>query len=274
MNADFLAWLASLTNDDGSGTVGDLLNILWFDVQMDTIDGVLTDIEADVAALQAIGFVNGYDSVVYSYTDADTITIAAGGQFTTSDSTAFISVAASTPIKISTGRSTDCAAEAANTLYYLWGGQTALGATAFFFHTSATAMPSELAKGKRIRGAVRNDNSSDLMPFYIVGNFYQYDTAIAYAGSDVTEVFDGTMDTNFQNVDCSGFTPPSSRIAVVGYAVGDPMFWRVDGTSNAGILAIGGHAGVSYPFTNASGIFEARGSGSRTTRISVTGYYL
>ena len=141
MNADFLAWLASLTNDDGSGTTGDLLNISWFDTQMDTIDGVLTDMEAEIAALQAIGFIAGYDSVLYAYTDADTITIASGGQFTTSDSTAFITVAANTALKLSTGRSTDCAAEAANTLYYVWGGQTSIGTTAFYFHTSATAMP-------------------------------------------------------------------------------------------------------------------------------------
>lgn len=274
MRTNFQTWLNSLTNDDGSGTTGDLLNVSWFTDQMDVIGGDLDDIDADINALQNVGFLSGYDSVVYTYKDADTITIQAGGQFTVSDDSTMVKVAASTDLKLSTGRSTDCAAEAANTLYYLWGGLTSLGATAFYFHTSATARPSELTKGKRIRGAVRNDNSSNILPFFIVGDFYQYNVATALAGSDETEVFDGTMDTNFVNVDCSGFVPPSSRICVASYIYNQPAYWRYDGTSHTGILGFGYDRGVFFPLVTASGIFEARTASSNTTRMAVTGYYL
>ena len=116
MRTNFQAWLNSLTNDDGSGTTGDLLNVSWFTDQMDVIGGDLDDIDADINALQNVGFLSGYDSVVYTYKDADTITIQAGGQFTVSDDSTMVKVAASTDLKLSTGRSTDCAAEAANTL--------------------------------------------------------------------------------------------------------------------------------------------------------------
>ena len=274
MRTNFQAWLNSLTNDDGSGTTGDSLNVSWFTDQMDVIGGDLDDIDADINALQNVGFLSGYDSVVYTYKDADTITIQAGGQFTVSDDSTMVKVAASTDLKLSTGRSTDCAAEAANTLYYIWGGQTALGATAFYFHTSATAMPSELVKGKRIRGAVRNNNSSDIMPFYIVGNFYQYAVATALAGSDETEVFDGTMNTNFSSVDCSGFTPPSARVTVAGHADGYHIYWRHAGSSQTGIVSVGYGRDVFTVITTASGIFEAMGEASHTTRISVVAYYI
>ena len=282
MNADFLAWLASLTNDDGSGTNGDLLNISWFDAQMDTIDGVLTDMEAEIAALQAIGFIAGYDSVLYAYTDADTITIASGGQFTTSDSTAFITVAANTALKLSTGRSTDCAAEAANTLYYIWGGLTALGATAFYFHTSATAMPSELTKGKRMRGAVRNNNSSDIMPFVMTPTTYWYDVNTIADGNGLTEVLDAPVSTTWTDVLCSGFVPSVARSILVKGFVTDAstssVYFRAKGSSvtNGVHVAFGGtyfHF-TAHAVVNDSGVFQVRKTGSGLCRLEIVNYQL
>ena len=277
MRTEFQNWLNGLTNDDGSGTTGDLLNISWFDIEIDTIDGVLDDIDADIAALQAIGFVAGFDSVLYSYKDADTITIAAGGQFTTSDNTAFITVAAATDIKISTGRSSDCAAEAANTLYYLWGGRTSLGATAFYFHTSSSAMPSELVKGKRIRGAVRNDNSSNIIEFRMTDKKIWYVVDADCQGSDTTEVLDATVSTSFVDVDCSGFVPAGIREVIVSTRCSASVSYVRDKNSSlsAGITLRDTTGLMVSPFyVNATGVFQIKNSTSVTTRASIISYAL
>lgn len=234
MRTNFQAWLNSLTNDDGSGTTGDLLNVSWFTDQMDVIGGDLDDIDDEITALQNVGFLSGYDSVLYAYKDTNTITIQSGGQFTVSDDSTVIKVAANTDLKLSTGRSTDCAAEAANTLYYVWGGQTSLGATAFYFHTSATAMPSELAKGKRIRGAVRNDTSSNILPFAMTQKCLFYDVDLGCGGSDVTEVLDTTVSTSFVDVLCSAFIPAGVRavhVCVVSGITYSLIYQRIKGSS-------------------------------------------
>ena len=275
MRTNFQTWLNSLTNDDGSGTTGDLLNVSWFTDQMDVIGGDLDDIDADINALQNVGFLSGYDSVVYTYKDADTITIQAGGQFTVSDDSTMVKVAASTDLKLSTGRSTDCAAEAANTLYYIWGGLTSLGATAFYFHTSATAMPSELAKGKCIRGAVRNDNSSNILPFMMSSHYMTYLVTL-----DVTEVLDTTVGTTFVDVDCSGFVPAGIRQVSIAPWSGSnnaTFVWREKGsTGKKFFILIAGRNGVEHNITvNDSGVFQvAHNSVSDILRVSIGGYSL
>lgn len=280
MRTNFQTWLNSLTNDDGSGTTGDLLNVSWFTDQMDVIGGDLDDIDADINALQNVGFLSGYDSVVYTYKDADTITIQAGGQFTVSDDSTMVKVAASTDLKLSTGRSTDCAAEAANTLYYIWGGLTSLGATAFYFHTSATAMPSELVKGKRIRGAVRNNNSSNLIDFRMTQRRFWYVADVDGDGSDVTEVLDATVSTSFIDVTCTGFVPEGQRAVLLYFrqtGEGLAAYWRDKGSSlSTGIKC--GSAGIpsfhNIVNVNASGVFQFRNTASTSTRISVVSYDL
>lgn len=284
MRTNFQAWLNSLTNDDGSGTTGDLLNVSWFTDQMDVIGGDLDDIDADITALQNVGFLNGFDSVVYTYKDADTITIQAGGQFTVSDNSTMVKIAANTDLKLSTGRSKDCADEAANTLYYIWGGQTALGATAFYFRTSATAMPSELVKGKRIRGAVRNDTSSNIIPFTMTQKCLIYDVDIACNGLDVTEVLDATVSTSFVDVLCSGFIPEGVRAVhaciLSGYR-DELVYQRIKGSS----LSVGLNVGLTaeqsivmftpnHILVDASGVFQIRQTRLAILRVSLAGYDL
>ena len=280
MRTNFQTWLNSLTNDDGSGTTGDLLNVSWFTDQMDVIGGDLDDIDDEITALQNVGFLSGYDSVLYTYKDANTITIQAGGQFTVSDDSTVIKVAANTDLTLSTGRSTDCAAEAASTLYYVWGGQTSLGATAFYFHTSATAMPSELTKGKRMRGAVRNNNSSDIMPFVMTPTTYWYDVNISFDGSDATEVLDTLISMSFVNVDCSGLIPQGKRVVMLyikDMAGGINLQLRTGGSSITTGVNIGRPNFLHYieNLVNDAGLLQVRQiNGEGLLRISVGGYEL
>lgn len=283
MRTNFQTWLNSLTNDDGSGTTGDLLNVSWFTDQMDVIGGDLDDIDDEITALQNVGFLSGYDSVLYTYKDANTITIQAGGQFTVSDDSTVIKVAANTDLTLSTGRSTDCAAEAASTLYYVWGGQTSLGATAFYFHTSATAMPSELTKGKRMRGAVRNNNSSDIMPFVMTPTTYWYDVDTVADGNGITEVLDAQINETWTDVLCSGFVPSVARSILVKGWVSDAsvtnISFRAKGSSvTNGVLHLAFDATyvhfTAHAVVNDSGVFQVRKTRSGLCRLEIVNYQL
>lgn len=280
MRTNFQTWLNGLTNDDGSGTTGDLLNVSWFTDQMDVIGGDLDDIDDEITSLQNVGFLSGYDSVMYAYKDADTITIQANGQFTTSDDSTVIKVAANTDLTLSTGRSTDCAAEAANTLYYVWGGQTSLGVTAFYFHTSSSAMPSELTKGKRMRGAVRNDNSSNIIPFFMTPTTYWYDVDTIADGNGRTEVLDAEVSTTWTDVPCSGFVPSGARniwVKGVGFDASSTfVYFRPKGSSVAnGNLVVTGGISVHFnapAIVNDSGVFQVKKNGSGGCRIEIVNY--
>ena len=273
MRTNFQTWLNSLTNDDGSGTTGDLLNVSWFTDQMDVIGGDLDDIDADINALQNVGFLSGYDSVVYTYKDADTITIQAGGQFTVSDDSTMVKVAASTDLKLSTGRSTDCAAEAANTLYYIWGGETALGSTAFFFHTSATSRPSELVKGKLIRGAVYNDNSSNILPFVMSMTTMMYMTDILLVGSDPTEIYDTSLGTSFTSISAAAFVPAGQRVVMLGATQGTnssytTSFRNGDDTSSSGIPLVTTYQRTIDIIASTTGVIWAKSSTAIMSTVS------
>jgi hypothetical protein len=223
-------------------------------------------------------FGDDVNDVIYAYTDADTITLAAGSKFTVSDGT-LCRLEAPTALKISTGRTADIGAEAANTLYYIWGGlKVSDGSLGFYVHTSAALKPSELAQARLLPGAVRNDNSSDLISFLMTARAYEYDAAIAVAGSDVTEVFDATLTTSWQDCTCTAFVPAGSRTVSVVATTATTTFHsiRQKGSALAGYPFSFANSEIkSYQaMVNSVGVYQVYNSSSEVTRISVRGYTL
>jgi len=267
----------TITDDDGTGETGTLFdNAFWNDDVFDAIDAVFDDVETDVEALQGVGYLKGYDTVVYEYKDAATVTLQAGGQFTSSDSTAFYVLAANTDCGFGANLSSDVGGgEAASTLYYIWGGEDSGGSLEFWITDSATVMPSELVKGKRLRGCICNDASSNILPFSINSNWYFYDVTIDCGGSDVTEVHDGTAAT-WTDIDCSDFVPQGKReIYFNRNAPSNTInYIREKGSSTDGIKISGVYANLDPEFfiVNDNGIFQFKSNQSH--RIAIIGFEL
>lgn len=222
-----------------------------------------------------------HDSVVYVYTDVDTITIQAGGQFVSSDGTAMYAVASNTDVKLSTGLTTG-QSEAANTLYFVWGGVDSNGALKFYLSNSASSMPSELVKGRLLRGAVRNDNSSNIVDFRMTPRGYWYVVDAEAAGSDVTEVLDAKVGTSFVDVNCAGFVPAGRRSVYAAFrnfgGKAGQYYRDKDSALSTGIYlgynSTPSHGYAFFAMVNASGVFQLRNTSSQTTRIFVIGYEL
>jgi len=97
----------------------------------------------------------------------------------------------------------DTGSEAANTWYYIWLiYNPATDTTAGLFSTSSTSptLPSGYTK-KRLIGAVRNDNSSDLL------NFIQNNYVVSYNGTQVA-LFNGSA-TGWTNINLDNYVPTS-----------------------------------------------------------------
>lgn len=261
----------------------------------DLSDASMDLIEDDVAALQEMTFLRGYDSVIFEYKDAATITIKANGQFVNDDNDEIYTVTADTDVSFTSNLSSDVSGgEAASTLYYVWGGEDGNGDLEFWITDSPTVMPSELVKGKRLRGAIYNDGSSNILPFVMTQKDYRYNTTIIMDGSDTTEVYDAALGTTFTDIDCSAFVPASVSVVDIGAilslagtsSVAFSHYHRVNGSGHNGIQVLyareqvdsGGAVtavavGVYQAFVDESGIYEAKNNASVTTKLSVVGYH-
>jgi hypothetical protein len=236
-------------------------------------------IEDDIAAIQEATFLRGYDSVLYEYKDAGTVTILADGQFVNDDNDAIYLVEEDTDVSFGSNLSADVGGgEASSTLYYIWGGEDDNGDLEFWITDSPDTMPSELTKGKRLRGAIYNDGSSNILPFYLASDWYVYDTDINVAGSDTTEVFDATLGTSFIDIDCSAFVPQGIRAVLLVLDPQAGVSFRPNGSANAtGACLAWQDSGEKHPqicFVDDDGIVEAKQSSSTGVCISVLGFHL
>jgi hypothetical protein len=112
----------------------------------------------------------------------------------------------------------DGGSEASDTWYYLFLIKNpATGAVAGLLSASSTSptLPSGYTK-KRLIGAVRNDGSSNFLPFIQAGKRVQYE--------DRQLVWSGALTSGFVAKDCSGVVPPVSRLA----------FLSINGTMTSG----------------------------------------
>lgn len=175
--------------------------------------------------------------------------------------------------------------ENSDTWYYVWAIAKANGAEPKGILTTSsstiTTMPTDYTLKRRI-GVVRNDGSSNFIPFDIVGNFYQYNVFLGRAGATAgtTNVLDGGTATTYTDVDCSDFIP---SISEKGYfKVSTPTSGivnvRPDGESHDGFELI-----TNDSATTDAWVFPMKTSGSQlieykininSVDIDIVGFYI
>lgn len=100
----------------------------------------------------------------------------------------------------------------ANTLYYIWIGL--IDMTPVIISSVTDCAPNELLHPHRLHwGILRNDMNSNIIPFEIHENYYQYISQILYNDTDITQLFSGIAPTysNPQPLSLSGFAPHGAK---------------------------------------------------------------
>jgi len=240
-----------------------------------------------------------------AYTNASTVTLASGTRYTSNDGAIDMILSGDVTVSLASsgagGREAGSGAEASNTWYYVHviGDSTGVNPTSAVFSTSRTAggitLPSGYDKSFVIpKFAVRNDGSSDLVPFTIQGwpfaPYIKHDVTLprANASNGPTVVRDdaaGAAQTSFDDVSLAAFVPPISRTAklwlgVLGGSTGAEVRVRRKGASHNGKSVYAWTSDMRYPTlefdcdTDASQVVQYQSTAADPrVQIHVAGWY-
>ncbi len=236
------------------------------------------------------------------FTSSSTITIKSGLKARDSGNAADIEVTSDIPVALSTsgegGR--DAGSEASNTWYYLYlirkssdGTVSAVLSATNEAVSGSITYPSGYNQKRQLPIAIRNDGSSNIIPFYtgagwpfrpFIGWNVLFSDALVTPGT--TNIFMGTIGTSY--------TSPASGSAFVPTAICDVARFRMDFVppASAGYASIrptsSGHEGERARYTtgsngtlygdfaiNSSAQVEAKSSGGNgSAAIDVVGFYV
>jgi hypothetical protein len=207
----------------------------------------------------------GTDNIWYIWKDAGTITLKAGGRAISGDSVEY-EIEEDTDI---TFADLDTGSEEANKFYYIWIGQED-GTQAVKLSLSATT-PYGLTSPHRLDGGIRNNNSSNIIPFVMSNGWMYYDVDVLLNGSDLTGV-SATISTSFTDIDLSAFLPSGSRMIEYAYANSNNLYYhRVKGSAVSNGIGLYTTA-LRRVMVDASGIFQAKNNTSVATYHTVLAY--
>lgn len=260
-------------------------------------DTRLTSAEA-TQAVHANSFQLMMNGLVVDYNTANRVVIKPGACRDASN-TELMEVSANITVDLSASGANglDTGAEASNTWYYVWLiKNSSTGTVAGLFSTSSSnpTMPTGYNKKRLLPIAVRNDASSNIIPFS-VGAGWPQRPVIHYKYADISAPYlvlnGGTATTAFTNpgggtnVDLSSMVPPISKEAILNAHIvwsstsGNFFIKNPDSPSTQG-QAVAGQNGVNnqqyntvYMTTNASQQIAYRTSNSGApASLSCWGY--
>jgi len=207
-----------------------------------------------------------YHDIRINYTDANTITLLAGSRVRSSDDTTDIIFASDRTcvLNASGENGLDTGSEAVSTWYHLYAiyNPTTL-TSALVFSTvneavsGSITLPSGFTKKRQLKFSVRNDGSSNIIPFTFLQNgkiLYRAKSGDGGSGwSSVTLTLgNGLTSTTYADVSCSGLIPPTSRLGIItGYSnAGDVLFLKQKGSPSTDEVAVAqvGSNGVAVSF--------------------------
>lgn len=242
------------------------------------------------------GSKRGMAGLVVAYSDATAVTVATGWA-TDSTGAEIIEVSSPLTLDFDTGVGTingSQAAEASGTWYYAWlcKGASGVGGLLNTSSSSVTCPSGYNSYSRLLPIAIRNDGSSNIIPFY-VGNGWPTRPYIGFAANTTDlgspagtlNVLSAGTATSFTDVTLSSFAPPISKLVRlhglnVYTATNRTAFIRPNGSSINGYAIRAGStfvvvAGDFDMETDASQIVEYKeeGAGSALT-LDVLGFYV
>jgi hypothetical protein len=259
-------------------------------------DANLTSLIADLkdVFIQVPAFPKGYlGGPVPVYTSPSTVTFKAGMRARDILNAADMELASDVPVSLASSGAggLDSGAEAANTWYYFYmirkSGDGTTSVIASTINEAAAGnifLPVGYDQKRQLRLAVRNNASSDILPFFCTGDGWVW-----YRDSEFTSPYSvvttGTA-TSFTTVGCGGIIPPISRLGQLDYLTqvssssNGILYVRMTGSSatNGRPLAQAANAewiqaGSAPIVLNASQQFDYKwGSNAQSINMSVAGY--
>lgn len=222
-NVSFSSGTATFANgiiisraSDPSLTTG----VVWFDNSADLLkfyDGSATK---TVATSDDVKYPKGYlAGPAPLYQSASTVRIPQGFACRDDGDDADIYVSSNLDVVLSGAGALglDTGSEASNTWYYLWLiRKSSDGTVSAIFSTSSSSptMPADYDQKRLLPIAVRNDTSSDIIPFRVSGRRVYYETTLPFGNASVaTSVMINGTASSYTDIDCSGRIPPNSRLS-------------------------------------------------------------
>ena len=290
-------WVSTTTY--AIGNVVNRTNSLWIALASNT-NSAPTDANANwVRVATRTGTIyalpTNHHDVRINYTDANTITVLAGSRVRSSDDTTDIVFSADRTcvLNASGANGLDTGTEASNTwynLYAIYNPTTATSALLFSTVneavTGSITLPSGFTKKRQLKFAVRNNASSNIIPFFYQSNFLVRFDAVTLGVGGSTEVLNSGTATTFTDIGLASFVPAISRIAVLhGYrnqgSTGLGTDFRRKGDTTNGFTALPAtpnvNDGLTLTFdlaTDNTQTIQYRNNVSGTTWLSVLGFYV
>ena len=282
-----------------AGDVAGYSNNVWIALASNT-NSAPTDVNANwVRIATRTGTIyalpTNHHDVRINYTDANTITVLAGSRVRSSDDTTDIVFSADRTCVLNASGSNglDTGTEASNTwynLYAIYNPSTLTSALLFSTVNEAVSgsitLPSGFTKKRQLKFAVRNNASSNIIPFFYQSNFLVRFDGVTLGVGGSTEVLNSGVATAFTDISLSNFVPPISRISILhGHRVqgslGAGTDFRRKGDTTNGFTAL-----PTAPLVNDSKVIkfdlatdnaqtiQYRNNVSGTTSLSVLGFYV
>lgn len=184
------------------------------------------------------------------YNDAASIIVPAGLIARSSDNTALIEVGSNITLSLASSGAAglDTGAEASNTWYYVYlikkssdGTVSAVFSTTNESVSGSITLPSGYDLKRQLPIAVRNDGSSNIIPFAVMAGwpyrpYIQYRTNFyrtQSVGTDETQILTSGTQTAFTAVSAASYVPPISRACkVFGKGVVSASWWALRQTGS------------------------------------------
>lgn len=273
--------ISGLSTDVGTleTTVGTLqTDIGLVEGRVSAIEEDVTTIQEDISALDERvtdleeggggggGTAHVINTIRYEWVSNGEISIFAGGVI--SDGTITYEIESDTSV---TFADLDTGSEEASKLYYIWIGLVTDVQTVKLSLSATT--PTGLTDPLKLRGAIRNNASSNIVFFLMSDSVMHYGVDVNFNANDETGK-SLSVSTSFVDIDISAFVPQGTRLTVYAFSNGGNLYYdRLKGSSASSGVSLFAMT-IRQIMVDSSGVFQAKCNTNVTHYFCVLSYDL